>query len=402
MAGFPIPGHLQKRVFGALLGFGLLAAPLGAAAQSNGFYLSGAIGAAWPTASDYSGTGVNAEAQFDPGLSGLVAAGTTFGENWRGEVSLSHRVADVDAVSGAANGSGDMSGSAAMVNGYYDLFSGSDWRPYVGAGVGVLRLSVDSISPVGGSRVDDDDTVAAVQGIVGIGYRLSDRIGLFTDYRYLAAMDPEFKTVAGVDVDSEYSEHRILIGLRWSFGGPSSAAEVPAAAKQKALAAAKKDLEMPWSPPERSVAARRQAAAAPNPAAAPKPAAAPRAIQTAAARPVAAKAPALKRRFLVYFDWDRWDLNDASRSIVRNAAEASTGPQIAVIRTTGHADRSGPVRYNLKLSKQRAEAVKAEFVKLGVPAKAVTVQWMGEKEPVAQTADGVREPLNRRVEIVLQ
>ncbi len=388
----------------AIIVFAGLALPVGAAAQSEGLYLSGGIGGGWPQDAEYTGAGFNAEASLDLGLSASLAIGTTFGGNWRGEAELSHRVADVDAISGSATGGGDISGSSTMVNGYYDLFSGSDWRPYVGAGIGVMRLSVDGIAPVGGSIVDDDDTVAAVQGIIGMGYRLSDRIGLFTDYRFLATSDPEFRTAAGADVESEYSEHRIVIGLRWSFGGAQSSAEARPAAKSAAEKAPKPDsrrrprLKMP---PEMQAAKtpkaslpRKQTAETPNPTP-------PRLTQTARAKPPA-KTLEASRRYFVYFDWDRWSLNDAARSIVRSAAEASTGPQTLLIRTTGHADRSGPAPYNVILSKRRAEAVEAELVTLGVPGEAVLVQWKGEAEPKTQTADGLREPLNRRVEIVLQ
>ena len=45
--------------------------------------------------------------------------------------------------------------------------------------------------------------------------------------------------------------------------------------------------------------------------------------------------------------------------------------------------------------------MKAELVKLGIPAKLIDVKFKGEREPLVQTPDGVREPQNRRVEIVL-
>jgi outer membrane protein OmpA-like peptidoglycan-associated protein len=41
-------------------------------------------------------------------------------------------------------------------------------------------------------------------------------------------------------------------------------------------------------------------------------------------------------------------------------------------------------------------------VRNGVPATAITVIGKGETQPLVPTADGVREPQNRRVEIVLQ
>ena len=54
------------------------------------------------------------------------------------------------------------------------------------------------------------------------------------------------------------------------------------------------------------------------------------------------------------------------------------------------------------LSERRAETVAKELEKLGIPEKEIVVHWKGESEPLVQTGDGVKEPQNRRVEIVLE
>jgi outer membrane protein OmpA-like peptidoglycan-associated protein len=46
--------------------------------------------------------------------------------------------------------------------------------------------------------------------------------------------------------------------------------------------------------------------------------------------------------------------------------------------------------------------VAAELVRRGVQRNIITVQAFGESRPLVPTADGVREPQNRRVEIVLR
>jgi outer membrane protein OmpA-like peptidoglycan-associated protein len=74
----------------------------------------------------------------------------------------------------------------------------------------------------------------------------------------------------------------------------------------------------------------------------------------------------------------------------------------ARITATGHADTSGPENYNMALSLRRANAVKDALVREGVPATAIAVIGRGESQPLVPTADGVREPQNRRVEIVVQ
>jgi len=68
----------------------------------------------------------------------------------------------------------------------------------------------------------------------------------------------------------------------------------------------------------------------------------------------------------------------------------------------GYTERSGTVAYNQALGPRRAQAVAAELVRDGVPAGAIAVTSFGESRPLVPTADGVREPQNRRVEIVLR
>jgi outer membrane protein OmpA-like peptidoglycan-associated protein len=52
------------------------------------------------------------------------------------------------------------------------------------------------------------------------------------------------------------------------------------------------------------------------------------------------------------------------------------------------------------LSLRRAAAVKAAFVQLGIRALNIAMVGRGESQPLVTTRDGVREPRNRRVEIV--
>src|SRR3954468_4624170 len=105
--------------------------------------------------------------------------------------------------------------------------------------------------------------------------------------------------------------------------------------------------------------------------------------------------------FMVFFDWDRSDLSGQAQSTIQQAANAFKSTGAARITATGHADRSGPENYNMALSLRRANAVKDSLVRNGVPAGAISVVGRGETQPLVPTADGVREPQNRRVEIVV-
>jgi outer membrane protein OmpA-like peptidoglycan-associated protein len=116
--------------------------------------------------------------------------------------------------------------------------------------------------------------------------------------------------------------------------------------------------------------------------------------------PVPVVAPA--RTYLVFFDWDRADLTVRAKQIVASAASASTHVQTTRIEVNGYTDLSGTAAYNQKLSVRRAKTVEAELVRDGVPTSEISIHGYGESDPLVPTAKGVREPQNRRVEIILK
>jgi hypothetical protein len=111
--------------------------------------------------------------------------------------------------------------------------------------------------------------------------------------------------------------------------------------------------------------------------------------------------PAQATSFMVFFDWDRSNLSQQAQNTIAQAANAYKQTGAARITATGHADKSGPENYNMALSLRRANAVKDQLVRDGVPANVIQVIGRGESQPLVPTADGVREPQNRRVEIVV-
>jgi OOP family OmpA-OmpF porin len=123
-------------------------------------------------------------------------------------------------------------------------------------------------------------------------------------------------------------------------------------------------------------------------------------------QPAAAAAPppppVASPSFMVFFDWDRSNLSAQALQTIKQAAEAFKTKGNARITATGHTDTSGPENYNMALSLRRANAVKDALVREGVPATAIEVIGRGEQGLLVPTPDGVREPQNRRVEIVIQ
>jgi OmpA-OmpF porin, OOP family len=118
--------------------------------------------------------------------------------------------------------------------------------------------------------------------------------------------------------------------------------------------------------------------------------------------PVAAPAPAPARSYLVFFDWDKATLTDRARMIIREAAENSRRVQYTQIEVNGYTDTSGRPSYNQRLSVRRAENVAAELVRDGVPRNVISIHGYGETHLLVPTGPGVREPQNRRVEIIIR
>jgi len=319
----------------------------------RGFYISGNIGGHKTEDSDVDGGGINTSMETDKGFAGLVGLGYDFGKNFRVEAEGGYRgTGDVDSVSGL-NGSGDVDAYSAIANVFYDFNIGGGIQPYFGGGLGMTQVSLNSASPFGGQSINGDDWGLALQAGAGLAIPLTNRLKLTADYRYMSVQGLEYTTSGGTNVDADYDDHAIFIGLRFALNPP---------------------------------------APAPQPVAQPAPAPAP------AAPP---PAPAPVRDFLVFFDFNSDAITPQAEAILREAAANARQLGNTRIVATGHADRSGSAAYNMGLSQRRADAVRTALVRLGLQTGEIQTVAKGEADPLVATPDGVREPQNRRVQIVL-
>lgn len=286
---------------------------------------------------------------------GAIFGGYRYGSGWRAEGELSRRAADVDSVSGTS-ASGDLESTSLMLNGLRDFDFDSPFSPYLGLGIGLSRVEFDNVSPFGATTLDDEDWALAGQAIAGVSYALNENLDLFGDYRYFMLHDVDMTTTAGNAASFDAKTHSIMVGLRYNFG-------------------------------------------APKPRMKPTPVAEPVPMPEPAPEPV--KAPDLPRNYIVFFDWDSATITNEASAIIQAAASNANKMGSVRLDLTGHADRSGTNRYNMGLSQRRADAVKAAFVALGFAPAEITVTAKGETDPLVPTDDGVREPQNRRVELVL-
>lgn len=331
--------------------------PASAQQPTTGPYVSLGAGAQWLNDAKTSGAGVNTKYRYETGPLVIGALGYGFGNGIRVEGELGYRHSDVKSAS-TGTATGATNATDLMLNGLYDFNLGWPVTPYVGVGVGGARVRYDSVTIPGGSNmIKDSDTDFAYQGIAGVAYAVNENLKIDLGYRYFATTNPSVNTSTGTGVTSHYSDNAVLLSLRWEFGAAPAPKAQPAAAVTP--------------PPPPAVAA----------------APAPRAIQ---------------RSYLVFFDFDKSTITDEANRVIQQAATNAKAGNVSRIQATGHADRAGPDAYNMALSIRRANAVKAVLVGQGIPENEIVVIGKGETEPLVPTPDGVREPQNRRVEILLQ
>jgi outer membrane protein OmpA-like peptidoglycan-associated protein len=342
----------------------------------TGPYIAGGIGANWLQDTTLNGAvedaarGTKIENEFEVGYIGVLSLGWGFGNGLRAEIEGNYRSNEVSdtkvagqSIQGRASGTGTATSYGVMANILYDFDLGSSLGgivPYIGGGVGYIWHDYQDVGASfsdGRKAVYNGDTGAfGYQAILGAALPIESVPGLAVtaEYRFMGTTGHDINGTVNargeeggrgqVRLNSEVDNfnHSLLIGLRYAF----NAAPVVAAA---------------------------------------------------AAVPVAAA-----RTYLVFFDWSKADLTDRARQIIGEAASARSSTGVTRIEVNGFTDRSGPASYNMGLSQRRANAVAAELVRRGVPRNEIVTRGFGEENNLVPTADGVREPQNRRVEIILK
>jgi OOP family OmpA-OmpF porin len=338
----------------------------------NGLYIGAGVGLNWMQDEHFinsTGQAANASLSANLGMVGVVSVGYALPMGLRFELEGDLRnnpISGIHNTGGPATAGGRERKYGPMFNVLYDfsnILPVPYFSPYIGVGVGwqwarMSGLHVNAGTPSGFPQFTSGDVTGAIayQFILGGAMPIPAVRGLAltAEYRFLGVGSRKYDVATfptpgsapipgRVKLGNDFN-HAVLIGLRYNFG------------------------------------------AAPPPP--PPPA------------PVPAQAPA--RSYLVFFDWDKATLTDRARQIVREAADNSTRVQYTRIEVNGYTDTSGTPKYNQGLSVRRAQAVQAELVKDGVPPQAITIQGFGDTHLLVPTGPGVREPQNRRVEIIIR
>lgn len=325
-----------------------------AEAMPDGWYLSLEGGANWVKDWKFQTTsnGTPGQADFDTGWAVLASVGYGFG-HWAVEFETGYRSNKLsqlttDGVVQPSFTDGHLDETTFMANVKYNYPLTQKITLTLGAGAGADHAKLHVVTS-GGSDNEDTNWAFAYQGIASVGYAVGQQSEVFLSYRYFRTNSQSFdyRPVWGAVWDGDnFDKQTATVGFRYYLGGTPMA-------------------EPLTTPPP------------PQPA---EPAGAP-------------------SEFIIFFGHNKSDLTTQAMDVVKEAANAAKSGNVANVKLVGHTDRSGSDSYNQALSLRRAKAVKAALVGQGVSDGSISLEAKGESEPLVPTADGVREPQNRRVNI---
>jgi opacity protein-like surface antigen len=324
----------------------------------NGLYFGGGLGVNFMQDLDVTynaaAGGGAGQVSLEPGFAGVASVGWGFGNGIRAELEGNYRTNNVSRFGGFggvvnnAPANGTVTQYGVMANILWDYDFGLPVIPTIGAGVGYAWANLDNLRAGPLNPINGTEGNFAYQFMFGLALPIDAEGHLMAtlEYRFFGILDNDFGVVGTrgkADVDS-LANHSLLVGLRYAVN-PTIMPPPPAAV-----------------------------AAAPPPA----------------------------RTFLVFFDFAQATLTDRARSVVGEAAAAARQTGAARIEVSGHTDTVGPAQYNQALSMRRAESVAGELERRGIPRSDMVLQAFGFTRLLVPTGPNVREPQNRRVEIVLR
>lgn len=112
--------------------------------------------------------------------------------------------------------------------------------------------------------------------------------------------------------------------------------------------------------------------------------------------------PQAPLHFTLYFEFDSNDLAKGSREILPEVVRTIQDSKITGVSVIGHTDAVGSRERNYILGLDRANFFKRILADHGISVDMIDISSHGEDNPLVKTADGVAEPRNRRIEVVVR
>ncbi len=218
----------------SVLGSAVLWSACVAADQGSGWYAG--VGIGWNHAENMKLRELDGVVDYDFGAPVWSAAlGWAFASDWRVEIEASRQNNDVEIVSFSGprpaldpEPSNAFSATTLAINAVREFAVGTDFRPYLGVGVGMAWTELDitdgsieaQIDPEPRDPfVDDRATSFAFQLIGGISLPLTPSMDLGVEYRYWQAPSLQLKDFSGQKLDTEHAVHSGWVQLRYRSGG---------------------------------------------------------------------------------------------------------------------------------------------------------------------------------------
>ena len=249
------------------------------------------------------------------------------------------------------------------------------FSPYVIGGIGYLRADVGT--PDFGGSPPFDSTANNATATGGLGLKIN-----FGDSPW--SLRAEWRLRHAFDSDNSLTDQVGALGIQYSFGGSSATAMAAAGEPEPDTDPAVVPVVPVDSDGDGVANDRDQCPGTP-----------------AGAR-VDAKGCEIVKLHNVYFGFDSAVLlATAKNQLDVSASILKRNPEVKV-EIAGYADARGPESYNLKLSEQRAEAVRDYLQRAGVEPARLSTRGLGESHAGAtdMSANGLAE--NRRVELRVQ
>ncbi|MFN3726579.1 MAG: OmpA family protein [Allosphingosinicella sp.] len=410
---------MRKLAIAVALSTTVLAGP--ALARDGAWYVGGDFGAMIVEDVDLSfdpdGANRILSLDHDYGYDGALFVGYDFGA-FRLEAEVAYKSAELEGYNSAVPGlpgfatgfipgardagGGETNVLSGMINAMLDFGDDDGISGFVGGGAGIARVDFSNLRAFAnqGPFLDDSDTNFAWQAIAGVRAALTPNIDVTLRYRFFNVENVDTVGFNGQDVEGRFRSHSLLGGITFNFGAPEIVVDDCVAPNYRDA----NGVCVTPPPPCPDGSARDANGQCPivDPiVTCPPPPQSDGTTQVRQSQLSTCPRPPARPvgPFIIYFDWDVDELSATARARLDEVAQVYQQTGQAQVVLAGHADRSGSATYNVGLSQRRANNTRDYLASRGVPAGAMTTQAFGESRPAVETADGVREPDNRRVEI---